>query len=197
MAFVVTTGLGAVAATVDPVGNSNVVAQAEAVTYTVNALTAVASSSATLIEAYPNDGSGKPAGNWKDRYTLVEDTGTGFCLNGEKLATYSIKQPNDFYIELGVEAKAGDIVTIDGTFYNVEYYNRFANVNKELNAISAVYASFNWKGVILGAGKDNGSIFSSDDDYEAYNLVKGQIGVYELTASDTKHLASVSTNKTN
>ncbi len=78
-----------------------------------------------------------------------------------------------------------------------EYYTRFANVNNELAKISAVYASFDWKGVILGEGKDNGSIFTSDDDYEAYNLVKGEIGAYELTASDTKHLASVSTNKTN
>jgi hypothetical protein len=78
-----------------------------------------------------------------------------------------------------------------------DYYNRFANVNNELAKISAVYASFNWKGVILGMGKDNGYLFTSDNDYEAYNLVKGQIGAYELTASDTKHLASVSTNKTN
>ena len=79
---------------------------------------------------------------------------------------------------------------------NDDYYTRFANVNNELAKISAVYASFNWKGVILGMGKDNGILFTSDDDYEAYNLVKGQIGGYELTASDTKHLASVSTNKT-
>ena len=95
-----------------------ITAKAEAVTYTVNTLTAVASSTATLIEAYPNDGSGKPTGDWNERYTLVEGTGTGFCLNGEKLGSGSIKQPNDFYIELGVEAKAGDVVTIDGTFSN-------------------------------------------------------------------------------
>ena len=80
---------------------------------------------------------------------------------------------------------------------NDEYYTYFANVNNELAAISAVYASFDWKGVILGAGKNNGGLFDKDNDYEAYNLVKGQIGAYELTASDTKHLASVSTNKTN
>ena len=132
MAFVVTSGLGVVAATVDPVESGNVVAQAEAVTYTVNTLTAVASSSATVIEAYPNDGSGKPAGNWNDRYTLVEGTGAGFCLNGEKLATYSIKQPNDFYIELGVEAKAGDVVTIDGTFSNANTGTSFVFKNCNL-----------------------------------------------------------------
>ena len=111
-----------------PVGSA-ITANAEAVTYTVNTLTAVASSSATLIEAYPNDGSGKPTGNWNDRYTLVEGTGTGFCLNGEKLASGSIKQPNDFYIELGVEAKAGDVVTIDGTFYNANTGTSFVFKN--------------------------------------------------------------------
>ena len=78
-----------------------------------------------------------------------------------------------------------------------EYYNRFANVNKELSAISAVYSAFDWKGVILGAGKDNGTLFTPDEDYEAYNIVKGQIGDYELSASDTKLLSGVSTNKGN
>jgi hypothetical protein len=64
-------------------------------------------------------------------------------------------------------------------------------VNKELAAVGAVYSAFNWKGVILGAGNDNWN-----DDYEAYKAVKDQIGDYELTASETKHLSSVSTNKT-
>ena len=77
-----------------------------------------------------------------------------------------------------------------------EYYTRFANVNKELSAISAVYSAFDWKGVILGAGKDNGKIFNEDADYTAYDAVKGQIGDYELSASDTKLLSGVSTDKT-
>ena len=132
MAFGLAAGLGVVTATVEPVEGSNVVAQAEAVTYTVNTLTATASSSATLIEAYPNDGSGKPTGNWNDRYALVEGTGAGFCLNGEKLASGSIKQPNDFYIELGVEAKAGDVVTIDGTFSNANTGTSFVFKNCNL-----------------------------------------------------------------
>jgi hypothetical protein len=79
---------------------------------------------------------------------------------------------------------------------NDEYYTRFANVNKELSAISAVYSAFDWKGVILGAGKDNGKIFNEDADYTAYDAVKGQIGDYELSASDTKLLSGVSTDKT-
>ena len=84
---------------------------------------------------------------------------------------------------------------------NDDYYTRFANVNNELSAIGQVYSAFDWKGVILGAGKDNGTsigsiTISTDNDYEAFNAVKGQIGDYELSVSDTKHLASVSTNKT-
>ena len=80
---------------------------------------------------------------------------------------------------------------------NDDYYTRFANVNNELSAIGQVYSAFDWKGVILGSGKDNGSIGNEDADYEAFNAVKGQIGNYELSVNDTKHLASVSTDKTN
>lgn len=71
-----------------------------------------------------------------------------------------------------------------------EYYNRFANVNNELDSIGHIYKAFEWKGVILGMGS-----YTWKDDYQAYKTVKGQIGDYELTASDTKHLASVKTNK--
>ena len=78
---------------------------------------------------------------------------------------------------------------------NDTYYTRFKNVNVELQNISHIYSAFNrWQGVILGAGKDNGVV---DEDYEAYAAVKGQIGDYELSATDTKHLASISTDKTN
>ena len=77
---------------------------------------------------------------------------------------------------------------------NDTYYEPFKNVNVELQKISHIYSAFNrWQGVILGTGKDNGVV---DEDYEAYAAVKGQIGDYELSATDTKHLASISTNKT-
>ena len=80
---------------------------------------------------------------------------------------------------------------------NDTYYNYFAEANNEISALGQVYSAFTWKGVILGAGKNNGTILSTDNDYQAFANVKGQIGEYELTASDTKHLASISTNKTN
>ncbi len=85
----------------------------------------------------------------------------------------------------------------DGNITDQTAYDEFKAVNTELNAIGAVYSAFDWKGVILGAGKDNGNIFSADQDYDAFETVSGQIGDYELAVSDTKHLSSVATNKTN
>ena len=67
-------------------------------------------------------------------------------------------------------------------------------MNNELLAFDEVYKAFTWKGVILGIGKNNNGIMSTDQDYQAYALVKGQIGEYELTASDTRLLASVASS---
>ena len=122
--------VGVGVATVDTLQETNVTASA-ATTYTVNTLT-YQSGSATLIEAYPNDGSGKPSGNWNDKYTFVADTGTGFLFNGVAYEGWSIKQPNDFYIELGRTAVAGDVVTIDGTFYNANTGTSFVFKNCNL-----------------------------------------------------------------
>ena len=75
---------------------------------------------------------------------------------------------------------------------NDTYYGYFAEANNEISALGQVYSAFTWKGVILGAGRN-----ISNNDYQAFSTVKGHIGGYELTASDTKHLASISTNKSN
>ena len=107
------------------------------------------------------------------------------------------------YSPSGVGGKNTYITAVnnDGTIADQTAYDAFKTVNAELDAIGSVYSAFDWKGVILGTGKDNGSTFfgaviSEDKDYEAYNVVKGQIGDYELSASDTKYLASTKTNKT-
>ena len=90
----------------------------------------------------------------------------------------------------------------NGNIVNQAGYEAFTKVNAEFNAISSVYGAFDWKGVILGSGTNNSktSILSNsrerDKDYKAFAAVTGQLGEYELAATDTKHLASVSTNKT-
>ena len=92
-------------------------------------------------------------------------------------------------------------VDVSGTVVDQENYDAFKNINAELTAIGKVYNAFNWKGIILGAGKDNGTKIGSwelskDNDYKAFEMVTGQLGDYELSASDTKHLSSVKTNET-
>ena len=84
----------------------------------------------------------------------------------------------------------------DGNITNQTAFDAFTKVNKELAAIGAVYNAFEWQGIILGAGKNNDGLFSDDTDYIAFETVSGQIGDYELSVNDTKHLSSVSTNKT-
>ena len=78
---------------------------------------------------------------------------------------------------------AGNIVDPTG-------YAAFKTVNNEFNAISSVYGAFDWKGVIIGRGSKTGN-----EDYTAYDTVKGEIGSYELKASNTKHLSGVASNQ--
>ena len=90
----------------------------------------------------------------------------------------------------------------NGNIVDQAGYEAFTKVNAEFNAISSVYGAFDWKGVILGTGTNNSktALLSNnrerDKDYKAFAAVTGQLGEYELAATDTKHLASVSTNKT-
>ena len=93
------------------------------------------------------------------------------------------------------------VVDVNGAITNQDNYNAFKNINAELTAIGKVYNAFAWKGIILGAGNDNGVKIDSweitkDNDYKAFEMVMGQLGDYELSATDTKHLSSVQTNKT-
>ena len=137
----------AVPAVVDSWQNTEITASAET-TYEVNSLTAT-SGDATSINAYPNDGSGKPAGN--DDWTSVY-TGGSIKLNGVELESAKIKFPNDFYIDLGVTVNEGDVLTFDGSFSNAERGYTFVFNNCGLQ----------W----------NGSAWVAYTAYETHNLGK-------------------------
>lgn len=98
-----------------------VVAEAATTFETIDSLTPLENKgTAALIEAHPTDLSKKPTVNsWEHKFTFVEGTGEGVSLNGTPISC-TIKQPNDFYIELGAAAQTGDVVFIDGTFYNAD-----------------------------------------------------------------------------
>ena len=89
-------------------------------TYTVDAIKAENSSSATAVYLIPADGDGNSlgSGDWGNVYTFEAESGAGLKLNDTVLTTTDIKQPGSFFIALGTTAVAGDILTIDGTYYN-------------------------------------------------------------------------------
>ena len=133
--------VGAGVAYAAPTPPSGIVAQAET-TYTVNSLT-YTNGSASLIEAYPNDASGKPeVGSWDHVYTLQEGTGTGMCLNGTPLNSATMKFPNDFYIELKTSAAEGDVFTVDGTYYNEEKDTYFVFKNCALQYKGGAWVAY-------------------------------------------------------
>ena len=89
--------------------------------YTTTAIGATGSSSATAVYIYPVDGQ-FPNGNdpnWTKFYTFEQGSGTGLTLAGVSLSTTEIKLPGtDFFVALGATAKVGDVLTVDGTYYN-------------------------------------------------------------------------------
>ena len=115
MAFGVSAGLGTVAATINPVEKSNVVAQAETVV-TINVLAQAGDATASAFYAYPTDGTKPTVNDWDNPFTFVAGTGKGLCLNGQQITGWTIKQPGDFYIDFGSPVAAGDMVTLDGKF---------------------------------------------------------------------------------
>ena len=89
--------------------------------YTATAIGATGSSDASTVYIYPVGGQ-FPNGNdpsWKNIYTFEAGSGTGLTLAGVTLSTTDIKLPGtDFFVALGATAKEGDVLTIDGSYYN-------------------------------------------------------------------------------
>ena len=92
----------------------------EFTTYTVKTLGSTRDSSAKAVYFYTANGDALPKdkGNWQDVYEFETGSGTGLTLNGTALTTKDIKLPGDLYINLGVEAQAGDVLVLDGTYFN-------------------------------------------------------------------------------
>ena len=88
--------------------------------FTITSIGATTSSTASVVNIYSKGGDSLPKdkGNWQDVYDFVAGSGDGLTLNGVKITVSGIKMPGDLYIPLGVEAKTGEILVIDGSFYN-------------------------------------------------------------------------------
>ena len=107
------------------------VAPIEYTEYTFTAVGAGGGTTASVVYLYPTapEGAAMPSGDWDNVYAFVQGSGAGLKLNGEALATTDIKQPGDFFINLGVTADAGDVLTINGAYANETTAKKFIFVD--------------------------------------------------------------------
>ncbi|MBE7080642.1 MAG: hypothetical protein E7371_05330 [Clostridiales bacterium] len=91
----------------------------EYTTYNVTKIKAASSGcSATEIQVLLTSDKELPAGDWDNVYTFEAGSGTGLTLGDTTLTTTDIKYPGSFYVGFKATAAEGDVLTIDGTYYN-------------------------------------------------------------------------------
>lgn len=103
----------------------------EYTTYTATKLGAWMNDAKTQLFIYPTgEGEGFPKpGDWDNFYTFEVGSGTGITYNGETSSITDIKQPGDFFINLGKAPEKGDVFNIDGTYYNATTARKFVFEN--------------------------------------------------------------------
>ena len=93
-------------------------------TYTMTKIGATGASTASVLYVYSAQGDGLPKDNgawtedWDNVYALEEGSGLGVTVNGNAVATEAIKLPGDLYLPLVNAVAEGDVLGLDGTFYN-------------------------------------------------------------------------------
>ena len=116
----------------------------EYTTYNVGAIRAESDSNASTVYITPADGDGNSlgAGDWGNVYTFEAGSGDGLKLNDTVLTTKDIKQPGSFFIALGVTAVAGDILTIDGAYYNDTTAKKIVFDNSQLQFDGSAWVTY-------------------------------------------------------
>ncbi|MBE7078386.1 MAG: hypothetical protein E7380_00805 [Clostridiales bacterium] len=160
--------------------------------YNVSAIKAESDSNASTVYLTPKDGNGNSfgAGDWNNVYTFAVGSGDGLWLNDTQLTTTDIKQPGAFFIALGETAAAGDVLKIDGAYYNVttdkkivfdDCYLQFNGtswetyVNYKVYNVSAIRAenSSNASTVYLTPKDGDGDSFGGGDWDNVYTFEVG------------------------
>ena len=57
-------------------------------------------------------------GSWAEKLTFLAGSGVGITINGTQISMGDIKIPSNMYVGLGTTAVEGDVLVIEGTFYN-------------------------------------------------------------------------------
>ncbi len=112
--------------------------------YNLSAIKADVDSSASAVSLTPEDGDGNSfgAGDWDNVYTFEAGSGDGLWLNNTQLSTTDIKQPGAFRIAWGTTAVAGDVLKIDGTYYNETTEKKFIFDNCQLQYNGSAWVEY-------------------------------------------------------
>lgn len=129
---------GAAATLAQPIATS--VTASAAASFSISALAITNDTTNSVIYAYPTEEDKPTVNSWDYAFTFVEGTGGGFLYNGETYSGWELKQPGDFYIGLGRTAATGDVLIIDGTFYNAD-----KDTNIIFNNSALLYNGTTWE----------------------------------------------------
>ena len=112
--------------------------------YTVTSIGATKDSTANVLYVYTLTGDELPKaqGDWDNMYALEAGSGSGLTLNGEVIPNGDIKFPGDFFVQLGAVAEVGDIVTLDGAYYNEWKAIKLVFVNCSLKWNGAAWETY-------------------------------------------------------
>ena len=130
---------GAATTLAQPIATS--VTASAAASFSIDELAIAKDTTSSAIYAYPTVEEQRPTvKSWDDAFTFVAGTGGGFLYNGEPYSGWELKQPGDFYIGLGRTAVSGDVLIMDGTFYNAD-----KDVNIVFNNNAFLYNGTDWE----------------------------------------------------
>ena len=142
--------------------------------YNVGAIRAESDSNASNVYITPADGDGNSlgAGDWGNVYTFEAGSGDGLKLNDTVLTTKDIKQPGSFFIALGVTAVAGDILTIDGAYYNDTTAKKIIFENSQLQFDGSAWVTYGVEEEPEDpdSSEDIGSSEETPIEYTIYNV---------------------------
>ena len=124
--------------------------------YTTGALVSENQTSKSSISLKKANGNGFEFTNSNYAFTFFGYSGAGIQLNGESLAVNTIKtNANEMLINLGVNAKEGDVLRVGGIFYNLSQATRYMVDESAFIYTNGAWAAYEISYTEIGVGKIN------------------------------------------
>ena len=122
--------------------------------YTTGALTVEGQTSNYSIALKKANGDNFEFANSSYAFTFFGHSGAGIQLNGEALSVNTIKtSASEMFINLGVNAKEGDVLRIGGVFYNLNQETRYIVAESAFIYSKGAWAVYNSNYTEVGLGE--------------------------------------------